>query len=294
MVAAVATYFPQAIANAAAPKPSASLKKNVLFIAVDDLNDWVNCMGGREGVHTPNMDRLAKRGVLFTNAHCSAPSCNPSRVSIMTGVSPSTSGVYNNGQDWRSSAALATAVTLPEHLRANGYSAYGGGKIFHSLSWIVKGYGKQQNEAKLWDHYFPEATKPLPPSLWPDAIKAKTSPKGYVGWKRLAKGKGVGKPPSHFLDWGPIHKDESGMADYKVVDWASAELAKTHDKPFFHAVGIFRPHIPWFVPQKYFDLYPPDKVFLPPIKAGDLDDVAPTHRNGLRRKWHQWMVDNDE
>ena len=126
MVAAVATYFPQAIANAAAPKPSASLRKNVLFIAVDDLNDWVNCMGGREGVHTPNMDRLAKRGVLFTNAHCSAPSCNPSRVSIMTGVSPSTSGVYNNGQDWRSSPALATAVTLPEHLRANGYSAYGG------------------------------------------------------------------------------------------------------------------------------------------------------------------------
>ncbi|MBG7608945.1 MAG: sulfatase-like hydrolase/transferase, partial [Verrucomicrobia bacterium] len=159
---------------ASTPKPAASLKGNVLFIAVDDLNDWVNCMGGREGVHTPNMDRLAKRGVLFTNAHCSAPSCNPSRVSIMTGVSPSTSGVYNNGQDWRSSPALATAVTLPEHLRANGYSAYGGGKIFHSLSWIVKGYGKQQNEAKLWDHYFPEATKPLPPSLWPDAIKAKT------------------------------------------------------------------------------------------------------------------------
>ena len=278
--------FLQAGVNGAAP--------NVLFIAVDDLNDWVNCMGGREGVHTPNIDRLAKRGVLFSNAHCSAPSCNPSRVSIMTGVSPSTSGVYNNGQDWRRSPALATAVTIPEHLRANGYSAYGGGKIFHSLSWIVKGYGKQQNEAKLWDHYFPEATKPLPPSLWPDSIKAKMSPKGYVGWKRLAKGKGVGKPPSHFLDWGPIHKDESGMADYKVVDWATAELAKTHPNPFFHAVGIFRPHIPWFVPQKYFDLYPPDKVFLPSIKAGDLDDVAPTHRKWLRRKWHQWVVDNDE
>ena len=276
------------------PNPSASLKKNVLFIAVDDLNDWVNCMDGRAGVHTPNIDRLAKRGVLFTNAHCSAPSCNPSRVSIMTGVSPSTSGVYNNGQDWRSSPALATAVTIPDHLRANGYSAYGGGKIFHSLSWIVNGYGKQQNEAKLWDHYFPEATKPLPPSLWPEAVSAKTSTRGYVNWSRLAKGKGLGKPPSHFFDWGPIHKDESGMADYKVVDWASAELAKTHPKPFFHAVGIFRPHIPWFVPQKYFDLYPPDKVFLPLIKADDLDDVAPTHRKWLRRKWHQWMVDNDE
>ena len=72
-----------------------------LFIAVDDLNDWVNCMGGRKGVHTPNLDRLAARGVLFTNAHCAAPSCNPSRVAIMTGVRPSSSGVYYNGQSWR-------------------------------------------------------------------------------------------------------------------------------------------------------------------------------------------------
>lgn len=285
-VAVIAACFLHSALSAATP--------NVLFIAVDDLNDWVNCMGGRAGVHTPNIDRLAKRGVLFTNAHCSAPACNPSRVSIMTGVSPSTSGVYNNGQDWRSSPALAKAVTIPDHLRANGYSAFGGGKIFHSLSWIVNGYGKQQNEAKLWDHYFPEATKSLPPSLWPDAVSAKTSPRGYVNWSRLAKGKGVGKPLAHYFDWGPIHKDESGMADYKVVDWATAGLAKTHDKPFFQAVGIFRPHIPWFVPQKYFDLYPPDKVFLPPIKAGDLDDVAPTHGKWLRRKWHQWLVDNDE
>ena len=76
---------------------------NVLFIAVDDLNDWVNCMGGRKGVHTPNLDRLAARGTLFTNAHCSAPACNPSRVAVMTGVAPASSGVYNNGQDWRRS-----------------------------------------------------------------------------------------------------------------------------------------------------------------------------------------------
>ena len=81
-------------------------RPNVLFIAVDDLNDWVNCMGGRKGVHTPNLDRLSKRGTLFTNAHCAAPACNPSRVAIMTGVAPSSSGVYNNGQDWRRSPRL--------------------------------------------------------------------------------------------------------------------------------------------------------------------------------------------
>jgi arylsulfatase A-like enzyme len=276
----------------AAETPQA--RPNVLFIAVDDLNDWVNCLGGRKNVHTPNIDRLAKRGVLFTNAHCSAPSCNPSRVSIMTGVSPSTSGVYHNGQNWRSSPALAEAVTIPDHFRANGYTAYGGGKIFHSLSWIIDRYGKQQNEATLWDDYFPEATKPLPPSLWPDAANAKTAPNGYVNWSRLAKGNGVGKPLAHYFDWGAINKPDNGMADYKVVDWAATELAKSHRKPFFHAVGIYRPHIPWFVPQKYFDLYPPDKVFLPPIKAGDLDDVASSHKKWLRRGWHQWVVDNDE
>ena len=85
---------------------------NVLFIAVDDLNDWVNCMGGRKGVHTPHLDRLAKRGMLFTNAHCAAPACNPSRVAIMTGVAPASSGVYNNGQDWRNSPRLTKAVAV--------------------------------------------------------------------------------------------------------------------------------------------------------------------------------------
>ena len=267
---------------------------NVLFISVDDLNDWVNCMGGRADVHTPHIDRLAKRGVLFTNAHCSAPSCNPSRVSLMTGVSPSTSGVYHNGQDWRRSPALTDAVTIPSYLRAHGYRAYGGGKIFHSLSWIVDGYGKQQNEGGIWDEYFPEASKPLPESLWPEAVHARTGKSGYVNWTRLAGGKGIGKPPPHFFDWGPILKDESGMSDHQVVDWAVAKLAKEAGEPFFHAVGIYRPHIPWFVPKKYYDLYPPDKVFAPPVREDDLEDVVPTHKKWLRRHWHRWVVENGE
>ena len=91
-----------------APRASAAetpqARPNVLFIAVDDLNDWINCLGGRNNVHTPNFDRLAKRGVLFTNAHCAAPSCNPSRVAMMTGVAPSSSGIYSNGQQWRERA----------------------------------------------------------------------------------------------------------------------------------------------------------------------------------------------
>ena len=101
---------------------SASLyaaKPNVLFIAIDDLNDWIGALGGHPQARTPNLDRLAKRGVLFTRAYCSAPSCNPSRASLMTGILPSTSGVYHNSQPWR--PAMPKAVTLPQHFTQHGY-----------------------------------------------------------------------------------------------------------------------------------------------------------------------------
>ena len=275
-------------------RAEAPVKPNVLFIAVDDLNDWVNCMGGRKGVHTPNLDRLAGRGVLFTNAHCAAPSCNPSRVAMMTGVAPSSSGVYHNGQDWRSSPRLAKAVTIPEHFRAGGYKAFGGGKIFHALSWITGGYGKQQNEAGLWDSYWPSATDPMPAPQWPKAAAAKRGANGYLYSKPIAVGRELKGRPAHFFDWAPDAQPETGTADYKVVSWAAAELAKKRDKPFFQAVGIFRPHIPWYGPAKYFDLYPEKDVFLPRIKDGDLDDVPPAGHRSLRKGWHRWVKENDE
>lgn len=272
----------------------ASEQPNVLFIAVDDLNDWVNCMGGRKGVHTPNIDRLAKRGMLFTNAHCTAPACNPSRVSVMTGVAPSSSGVYNNGQDWRKSPHLAKAVTIPEHFRANGYAAFGAGKIFHALSWITDSYGKQQNEAKLWDYYWPSATNPMPEPQWPKASQAKRASNGYLYSKPIGIGKDPKNRPPHFFDWGSDDQPESGTADYKVVDWAVNELAKERTKPFFQAVGIFRPHIPWYAPAKYFDLYPKEDVFLPKVRDNDLADVPPRGHYGIRKSWHKWVVENDE
>ena len=269
-------------------------RPNVLFIAVDDLNDWVNCMGGRKGVHTPNLDRLASRGVLFTNAHCAAPSCNPSRVAMMTGVAPSSSGIYHNGQDWRSRPRLANAVTIPEHFRAGGYTAFGGGKIFHALSWITGGYGKQQNEAKLWDSYWPSATEPMPKPQWPKAAQARRAANGYLYSKPIAIGKTSKGRPSHFFDWAPDDQPETGTADYKVVSWAAGELARKRDKPFFQAVGIFRPHIPWYAPTRYYDLYPEEDVFLPMVKKDDLDDVPAAGHRSLRKAWHRWVKENDE
>lgn len=286
---AVAALAPR---TRAAESPQA--RPNVLFIAVDDLNDWINCLGGRKNVHTPNFDRLAKRGVLFTNAHCAAPSCNPSRVAMMTGVAPSSSGIYHNGQEWRESPRLAKAVTLPEHFRNGGYTAYGGGKIFHALSWITDRYGKQQNEAKLWDHYWPSATNPMPEPQWPTAAVANRAANGYLHSNPIAVGKEIKDRPPHFFDWAPDDQLESGTADYKVVDWAVGELAKKRDKPFFHAVGIFRPHIPWYAPKKYFDLYPVKDVVLPKVKDDDLADVPSAGHRSIRKAWHRWIVSNGE
>jgi len=263
---------------------------NVLFIAVDDLNDWVNGLGGRPGVHTPNIDRLAERGVLFTNAHCSAPACNPSRASIMTGIRPSTSGIYNNRQHWRESPMLDDAKTIPEHFRSQGYRTIGGGKIFHCLSWIKTQYGTDENDYAIWDGYFPSKSQSMAESIWPRGTVR--DEEGTFKWSPIAKGKTDWRP-SYFFDWGPLKKPEEEMADFKVVDWAIEELKKKHEKPFFQAVGIFRPHIPWFVPKKYFNLYPLDKISLPPVTENDLDDCSPVGKRFCRRKWQEWILQND-
>ena len=101
------------------PVASAAEKPNVLFISVDDLNDWIGCLGGHPDGQSPNIDRLAARGTLFTRSYCSAPACNPSRVALMTGMLPSTTGVYVNPQPWR--PVLKDVVTLPQHLMKHGY-----------------------------------------------------------------------------------------------------------------------------------------------------------------------------
>src|SRR5687768_17187678 len=122
-------------------------RPNVLFIAVDDLNDWVGCLGGHPQAKTPNIDRLAKRGTLFTHAYCPAPACNPSRAALMAGVRPHTSGVYHNDQPWR--PAMPQAVTLSQYFMKHGYHVSGAGKIFHGgfdepESWHE--YGKSRQE----------------------------------------------------------------------------------------------------------------------------------------------------
>ena len=215
---------------------------NILFIAVDDLNDWVGHLGGHPQAHTPNIDRLARRGVSFTKAYASAPLCNPSRVSLLTGLLPSSSGVYGNGEEFREK--LPAAITLMQHLKAHGYSAQGGGKIFHGAGRI--------GDAASWDYYH----QPPRPS----------------GARHVGERQG-GLAESAWAPWGPLEVDDSEMYDVKIVDWTISELQKSHDKPFFLACGFTKPHLPWYVPKKYFDMHPLAKIKLPDTLDDDRDDL---------------------
>src|SRR4029077_17786294 len=120
-------------------------KPNILFIAIDDLRDWVHYLG-YEQVKTPNMDRLAGRCVTFTHAYCASPVCNPSRTALMSGQRSSTTGVYSNGIDWR---PLVSLPTLNEHFRSNGYYVCGAGKIYHGSYPRDKDWDDYQHENEV-------------------------------------------------------------------------------------------------------------------------------------------------
>lgn len=223
---------------------AADARPNVLFIAIDDLNDWVGCMGGHRQARTPNIDRLADRGILFSNAHCQAPICLPSRTSLLTGTYPHKSGVYVIEQEFRKAPSLAGAVTLPQYFQQQGYFTMGAGKIFH------------RNDDPSW-------------SEW--GVRY-----GWQWMTELAGPEGVsGLPNPRIFDFGPIPAKAKEMSDMRVVDWALEKLAGSFDRPFFLAVGLITPHLPWFTPEDYYDDYPLDSVSLPPTLPGDLDDLPP-------------------
>jgi arylsulfatase A-like enzyme len=228
----------------AVPAPaSAADKPNVLFIAVDDLNDWIGVLGGHPQAATPHIDRLSERGMLFTHAYCAAPACNPSRAALMTGIRPSTSGVYTNPDPWR--RAMPNAVTLPQHFMQHGYTALGSGKIYHGSF----------PDPPSWDTYFPSKTRQKPA----DPLPANRPLNGI--------------PRTAHFDWGPVDADDAAMGDAQVADWVIGQLRQEHEKPFFLACGFYRPHLPWYVPRKYFDPFPVDKIQLPETREDDLDDV---------------------
>lgn len=211
-------------------------KPNVLFIAIDDLRDWVGYLGKNPQTITPNLDKLAARGVAFTHAYCAAPVCNPSRAALMSGMRPSTTGVYSNGEDWR--PAIPEEMTMTAAFRKAGYYVCGAGKIYHEA------YVRHSD----WDDYL-------------KAPGQEPQPKGNDGVDGIK--------------FAPLDARDEDLRDWHTVQYGIDELAKPHGKPLFLAVGLKKPHMPWNVPRKYYDLHPLDKIVLPQTLANDLEDVPP-------------------
>ena len=292
------TFLKQVVSTAAigigaAPLLQAANKTrrpNVLFIAIDDLNDWVGCLGGHPQVKTPFIDALARRGVLFTNAHCASPLCNPSRAAVFSGRQPFHTDIYDNSRNLRK--MHPELELLPQVFKRAGYRTYGTGKLLHKGS---KG---------LWDQeFFPEQrwspfekdqvkyTKDELPS------KGTENPRHVIRFgadgreivlplNRMPSDRRPETTDGESFDWGPFDIDDSQMGDGRITDWAIDRLAshrKQNDhSPFFLAVGYYRPHIPLFAPSRYFKDYPEEKTLLPAILEDDLADLPKTAKRWVK------------
>lgn len=215
---------------------SGGQRPNVLFIAIDDLNHWVGYMGRNPQAKTPNMDRLSKMGVSFSNAHCAAPLCNPSRAALMSGMRPSSTGCYQNSDWWQ--RFIPEGLGLSFVFKQAGYYTAGAGKIYHSDSFYPS----------EWDEYR-------------EAPKSESAAGEGVG-----KSEGFHDPVNHDLD-------DDDLMDWHTTDYCIEQLGKKRDKPFFIACGLHKPHLPWVVARKYYDLFPLERIELPPYKKDDLADI---------------------
>ncbi len=237
-----------ALATLAAVGMAAGDRPNVLFIAADDLNDWIGPLGGHTAVKTPHLDALAARGTTFLNAHIQSPLCNPSRASLLIGLRPSTTGIYGLNPNFRTVPAWSNRVTILQHFRQHGYRTYLAGKIFHH-------------------HPRPNTAEALREA---DVV----GPAAGVGVRPPAKLTPPTPMGNHIaVDWGEFpHRDED-KGDYRLASWAIEQLRqRPADTPFFMAIGFFLPHVPCYATRPWLDLYPDDDRLLPPVRDDDRDD----------------------
>lgn len=232
---------------------------NVVMIAIDDMNNWVGAMGGR--AKTPNIDRLARQGVLFTNAHCVVACCNPSRTALWTGLRPETTGQFGNDGCFRNREGGQQIVTMAQHFRANGYETAAAGKLFHQPA----GVGAQPHPVS-------------DPQSWDRQHRGWIGTSGhdlYVNDNGMAKwhnGKFTGYL-GQFCLWGPCPEKKEETGDWQSADYCAQYLGQAHDKPFFLSCGLFRPHSPQLAPQEFFDMYPLESIVLPEAPADDFNDI---------------------
>lgn len=248
-------------------------KPNILFIVLDDLNSWIGALGRHPDAKTPNIDALARRGVLFANAYCSAPYCNASRMGMFTGRLPSSLGVYVNEPFWENDDR---PQTLMERLRIAGYRTLGAGKVFHGVfdyeTALFDRLGHApwkeiENRDLAWDDFITHESEPLPRERPLNKLFDFEDPASVPDMYR------------HF-DWGPCDADqEEDLPDIQVLKALEQFLGQPVAQPFFCAAGFYKPHLPWHAPRRFFDLISANPA-LPLVRADDLVDAPP-----IAREW---------
>lgn len=264
-------------------------RSNILFIVADDLNSWIGPLGRHPDVYTPAIDRLAARGTVFTRAYCTAPYCNASRMSVFTGCLPATTGIYENEPLW---TVPGRRKTYLEHFREAGYYCFGAGKVFHgNFDYATAGrtgaaeaaWRDGQNRPEMWDDFSIAKAEPMPPDR---------PINGMFDFGDFASV----SPWNHHFDWGALPAGrEDDMPDAHTVADIATFLKTPPDQPFFCAAGLYKPHLPWYVPQRFLDLYPLDSVNLPFVKDDDLDDVPQIAREwALSPPDHETILKHDQ
>ena len=238
---------------------------NILFIAVDDLNDYVSCLGGHPNGWTPNIDRLAEAGMLFTNAHAAAPVCNPSRIAFLTGLQPSTTGVYHNVDRWEHAGDRINGIAhLPLHFKRQGYRVWMGGKIFHSGPADLD-QALDENAGGMGNH-----------SL---GVISEDYDHPFAGLRGVH---------NYAVHWGPLNPNQSAeLSDPKIAAWAVEHLSQPVDEPFLLMVGFHRPHTPLTTPAEFWEAINPETLLLPPTEVGDLDDLPWMGRQTAIAGWQE-------
>ncbi len=247
-----------------------NVRLNVLFISTDDLNCDLGCYGS-EIVQTPNIDRLAKRGIVFDRAYTQYPLCSPSRSSMLTGKRPDAIKIYDLQTHFRDTTP--GLVTMPELFRQNGYFVARAGKIYH--------YGNPGqigtsglDDPKSWD----QVVNPAGRDKAEEHLVTNFTPK-----------RGLGSSLSFLKAEGSDLEQTDGLVATSVISM----LEEHRDEPFFLAAGFYRPHCPYIAPKDYFKLYPLDKILMPSVSQADIANVPPPALESTK-PWPWFGVSEDE
>lgn len=275
-----------ALLSALSTPLDAASPPHVLFIAIDDLNDWIGCLGGHPQALTPNLDRLAARGMLFTNAHCASPACQPSRATVFTGLMPDKTGVWSN--ESKSLAKLAPeAAKLPEPFASAGYRTLGTGKLLHDrASDAFADYFQVHQRWSPISHQQSEYTaEELPSKGGANPHHAVTGSQGrevILPLNRMPSDRAPQRKAGESFDWGPWDVPDRDFGDTRITDWAIEQLEATGEQPLFLAMGYYRPHIPLWAPKRFFERFKDAPAELPPVFENDLDDLSETAKQWAR------------